>query len=69
MCGRDAGPRAGCCPSGYDCGTASCFTVEQSQTQVVQKEQPEKDGVGALRVGYEDIVMSAILASAVLWLI
>ncbi|KAH7326115.1 hypothetical protein B0I35DRAFT_126173 [Stachybotrys elegans] len=41
LCGRDAGPVAGCCPTGFDCGTASCFTVEASQTQQVQKIFPE----------------------------
>ena len=24
ICGKEAGPVAGCCPSGYSCGTASC---------------------------------------------
>lgn len=43
MCGKDAGPVAGCCPSGYSCGTASCYTVEASQTGRVQKEFPKKD--------------------------
>ncbi|KAJ6783342.1 hypothetical protein PWT90_04341 [Aphanocladium album] len=43
MCGSDAGARPGCCPSGYDCGTASCFSVSASQTGSVQKEQPKKD--------------------------
>ncbi|KYK60294.1 GPI anchored protein [Drechmeria coniospora] len=32
MCGSEAGPVAGCCPSGYSCGTASCFTAQASQT-------------------------------------
>ncbi|KAK0728446.1 hypothetical protein B0T26DRAFT_738787 [Lasiosphaeria miniovina] len=27
LCGADAGPVAGCCPSGYGCGTASCSSV------------------------------------------
>ncbi|OAA72723.1 hypothetical protein LEL_08507 [Akanthomyces lecanii RCEF 1005] len=45
LCGTDAGARAGCCPSGYDCGTASCFSVSASQTGSVQKEQPKKDAV------------------------
>ncbi|KAF5010016.1 hypothetical protein FDECE_3795 [Fusarium decemcellulare] len=43
LCGKDAGPVAGCCPDGYDCGTASCFTVQASQTGRIQKEFPEAD--------------------------
>ncbi|KAF9770254.1 hypothetical protein IL306_012228 [Fusarium sp. DS 682] len=43
LCGRDAGPVAGCCPDGYDCGTASCFTVQASETGRVQKEFPKTD--------------------------
>lgn len=43
LCGSDVGARAGCCPSGYHCGTASCFSVSASHTGSVQKEQPKKD--------------------------
>ncbi|KAL2687249.1 hypothetical protein Neosp_004802 [[Neocosmospora] mangrovei] len=43
LCGASAGPVAGCCPTGYDCGTASCFTVQASQTGAVQKEFPKAD--------------------------
>ncbi|KAF4345470.1 gpi anchored [Fusarium beomiforme] len=43
LCGRDAGPVAGCCPNGYDCGTASCFTAQASETGRVQKEFPKAD--------------------------
>lgn len=43
MCGDSGGPVAGCCPSGYDCGTASCFTVQASETQEVQKELPDNE--------------------------
>ena len=48
LCGSNAGPVPGCCPSGYDCGTASCFTVTASQTAKVQKEFPTKDSGGSL---------------------
>ncbi|OAA50717.1 hypothetical protein ISF_09335 [Cordyceps fumosorosea ARSEF 2679] len=47
LCASDAGDRPGCCPSGYDCGTASCFSTSASQTGSVQKQQPKKDGAGA----------------------
>ena len=40
LCGKSAGPVAGCCPSGYSCGTVSCFTVTASQTEQAQKEFP-----------------------------
>ncbi|KAJ4265600.1 hypothetical protein NW762_004894 [Fusarium torreyae] len=43
LCGKNAGPVAGCCPDGYDCGTASCFTVQASETGRVQKEFPQAD--------------------------
>ncbi|KAH7262118.1 hypothetical protein BKA59DRAFT_13477 [Fusarium tricinctum] len=46
LCGKDAGPVAGCCPDGYDCGTASCFTVQASETGRIQKEFPEADTAG-----------------------
>jgi hypothetical protein len=41
LCGEAAGPVAGCCPSGYQCGTASCFSAGASETAQVQKEFPE----------------------------
>jgi hypothetical protein len=46
LCGDEGGPVPGCCPSGYDCGTASCFSAMASQTAQVQKEFPE--GAAAL---------------------
>ncbi|OAA46054.1 hypothetical protein NOR_02807 [Metarhizium rileyi] len=42
MCGQDAGPVAGCCPSGYSCGTASCFTAGTTETGKVKKEAPDQ---------------------------
>lgn len=50
MCGEGGGPVAGCCPSGYDCGTASCFTVRASETQEVQKELPDADSGASSRL-------------------
>ncbi|GKU01857.1 gpi anchored [Fusarium langsethiae] len=46
LCGRDAGPVAGCCPNGYDCGTASCFTAHASETGRLQKAFPEAAAAG-----------------------
>ncbi|KAI1274537.1 hypothetical protein F5Y07DRAFT_210342 [Xylaria sp. FL0933] len=40
LCGADAGPVAGCCPSGYACGTASCTLSAATATATVQKELP-----------------------------
>jgi hypothetical protein len=44
MCGSNAGPVAGCCPSGYSCGTASCFSAQASQTDSRAKELPKESG-------------------------
>ncbi|AEO55944.1 hypothetical protein MYCTH_2300296 [Thermothelomyces thermophilus ATCC 42464] len=45
LCGRDAGPDAGCCPSGYECGTASCFREGAGATGAsVAKELPRQSG-------------------------
>lgn len=55
LCGQNAGPVAGCCPSGYDCGTASCLTVTASQTAEVQKQFPdsgaERQSFGGWSIG------------------
>ncbi|CAK7206992.1 hypothetical protein SEUCBS139899_009800 [Sporothrix eucalyptigena] len=46
LCGANAGPVAGCCPSGYSCGTASCSLTGASAT-TVQKELPTNGGDGS----------------------
>ncbi|KAI2630145.1 hypothetical protein GGS21DRAFT_217907 [Xylaria nigripes] len=38
LCGTDAGPVAGCCPSGYKCGAASCTLAAASATETLPKE-------------------------------
>ncbi|KAI1402307.1 hypothetical protein F4819DRAFT_485770 [Hypoxylon fuscum] len=51
LCGSDAGPIAGCCPSGYACGTASCTISTSTATATVQKEFPSSaPGSKSLRV-------------------
>lgn len=40
LCGKEAGPVAGCCPSGYSCGTASCSVANAQVTGTVAKERP-----------------------------
>ncbi|KAF4988972.1 hypothetical protein FGRMN_9445 [Fusarium graminum] len=64
LCGKDAGPVAGCCPDGYDCGTASCFTVQASETGRIQKELPEADVAGHERPA----IMMVIITMAVVCL-
>lgn len=40
LCGEEGGPVPGCCPSGYECGTASCTSVSATQTGEIQKQFP-----------------------------
>ncbi|KAK0635563.1 hypothetical protein B0T17DRAFT_650536 [Bombardia bombarda] len=47
MCGSEAGPVAGCCPSGYSCGTASCSVVTVGGTATIAKELPGQTGGAA----------------------
>ncbi|KOS20113.1 hypothetical protein ESCO_006142 [Escovopsis weberi] len=47
LCGSDAGPVPGCCPSGWACGTASCFAKRASSTSQVQKDAPAKNAAAA----------------------
>ncbi|KAI0387066.1 hypothetical protein F5Y04DRAFT_76090 [Hypomontagnella monticulosa] len=63
LCGSDAGPVAGCCPSGYDCGTASCTLAASSATATVQKELPSSapGAKGSVVMGTVVVVMAASL--------
>ncbi|KAK8050521.1 hypothetical protein PG994_012251 [Apiospora phragmitis] len=70
LCPSEAGPVAGCCPSGYDCGSASCTLSAVTATATVQKELPgagnrQSGGGAAIWLG---LLWSAcgILAGAVL---
>ena len=48
LCGAEAGPVAGCCPSGYGCGTASCSVVaDGGATATVAKELPGSENGGS----------------------
>ncbi|KAG8158665.1 hypothetical protein KVR01_011787 [Diaporthe batatas] len=49
LCPASAGPTAGCCPSGYDCGTASCFLATGSATASLAKEFPANSGAGGTK--------------------
>ncbi|KAG5978308.1 hypothetical protein E4U55_006248 [Claviceps digitariae] len=42
LCGKDDGASAGCCPSGYECGTASCFNAGPTATSKIPKEAPDQ---------------------------
>jgi len=61
LCGSDAGPVAGCCPSGYQCGTASC-TLSSGSTPVATaiKELPSS---GVLSRKSDHGALWAIIAS------
>ena len=55
LCGAEGGPVAGCCPSGYACGTASCSAEIAGQTAGVAKGLPGHNGgerVGGGGVGW-----------------
>ncbi|KAB5554685.1 hypothetical protein GE09DRAFT_136897 [Coniochaeta sp. 2T2.1] len=51
LCGEEGGNRAGCCPSGYGCGTASCSLVTAGATASVAKGVPGRSGAGRLGAG------------------
>ncbi|KAG6011935.1 hypothetical protein E4U43_008028 [Claviceps pusilla] len=42
LCGKDDGAAPGCCPSGYECGTASCFTTAATATSKIPKQAPDQ---------------------------
>lgn len=64
LCGSDAGPVAGCCPSGYECGTASCFTTGPTKTGSVQKHLPGS-GVAGKTALPGLVLLGLVLAVAV----
>ncbi|EHK45111.1 hypothetical protein TRIATDRAFT_284095 [Trichoderma atroviride IMI 206040] len=71
LCGKDAGSVAGCCPSGYKCGTASCFTSAASETNSVQKQEPEapsKNAASSAVLSSSLLVMGGITGSLLLLL-
>ncbi|OTB06959.1 hypothetical protein M426DRAFT_318327 [Hypoxylon sp. CI-4A] len=61
MCGTEAGPVAGCCPTGYSCGTASCTIETSTATATVQKELPSSAsrGMGEIVVSALGLVLGA----------
>ncbi|PNY26243.1 rRNA methyltransferase 1, mitochondrial [Tolypocladium capitatum] len=67
LCGQAADPAAGCCPSGYECGTSSCFSVRASQTGSVQKEAPEK-GSADRRFRVQGVLLGGVAGACLLLL-
>ncbi|ETS74874.1 hypothetical protein PFICI_13358 [Pestalotiopsis fici W106-1] len=61
LCGTAAGPVAGCCPSGYACGTASCTLSATTATATVQKELPSNasrtTGILSLAMGVAGLLV------------
>ncbi|KAI0427621.1 hypothetical protein F5Y09DRAFT_315742 [Xylaria sp. FL1042] len=71
LCGADAGPVAGCCPSGYACGTASCTLSAATATATVQKELPGNAAAGGwkgLRRGGEGALGITCVVALGWWL-
>ncbi|KAI0164324.1 hypothetical protein GGR52DRAFT_585616 [Hypoxylon sp. FL1284] len=68
LCGADAGPVAGCCPTGYACGTASCTLSASTATATVQKQFPSSAGrgVGDARPGVEVLLGALLILGVVL---
>jgi hypothetical protein len=54
-----------CCPSGFECGTASCSSVGASATQLRGKETP--GGAGSLVVDRWLVLEGLLVGWAVLW--
>ncbi|KAI0903603.1 hypothetical protein F4823DRAFT_267904 [Ustulina deusta] len=67
LCGANAGPVSGCCPSGYMCGTASCTLSATTATATVQKELPGNAAGGWKGMREEGGMLLACMALG--WLI
>lgn len=61
LCPDSAGPQAGCCPSNYACGAASCTLTADGAGATVQKERP--NGAAARLVGCAGAVVASFLVS------
>ncbi|KAK3327303.1 hypothetical protein B0T19DRAFT_158974 [Cercophora scortea] len=65
LCGTEAGPLPGCCPTGYRCGTASCAAAAAGGTATVAKELPGSSGSG----GNKASGFGAVVLGLVAWLL
>ncbi|KAG9241940.1 hypothetical protein BJ878DRAFT_465348 [Calycina marina] len=50
-----------CCPTGYECGTASCSSVGASATDLVQKGSPAKSGGERVSMGWVRVMLVAMM--------
>ena len=57
---------AGCCPDGYRCGTASCFTVVASETGRLQKAFPEAASAGHVKPAVMMVTAAMMFVGVVL---
>lgn len=64
MCPSSAGVTAGCCPSGYSCGTASCIISSTSATATVAKELPGSSAGQRTEVAWISATIPALLGFA-----
>ncbi|KAG9251231.1 uncharacterized protein F5Z01DRAFT_286995 [Emericellopsis atlantica] len=63
LCGDEGGPTPGCCPSGYSCGTASCFSKQSGgETGTVQKEFPDDEDDAAAITRLSSVSIMVVLA-------
>ncbi|KAL0777994.1 hypothetical protein CaCOL14_005646 [Colletotrichum acutatum] len=61
LCGSEGGPVPGCCPSGYECGTASCSSISPTRTGEIQKHFPNS-GDSRVVVSLAVMVISLMVA-------
>ncbi|KAJ0307056.1 hypothetical protein COL516b_004288 [Colletotrichum fioriniae] len=61
LCGSEGGPVPGCCPSGYECGTASCSSISPTRTGEIQKHFPNSGGSRAV-VSLAAVAVSLMVA-------
>ncbi|KAK1995470.1 hypothetical protein LX36DRAFT_582327 [Colletotrichum falcatum] len=62
LCGEEGGPVPGCCPSGYECGIASCTSISPSQTGEIQKHFPNAGSKAAVSLALLSVaIMFALL--------
>ncbi|KAI1778040.1 hypothetical protein F4818DRAFT_404670 [Hypoxylon cercidicola] len=67
LCGGDAGSVPGCCPSGYDCGTASCTLSTSTATATVQKQLPSSaPGGRGVQVSSAVVLVATLFLAAVM---
>lgn len=61
LCPDSVGPVAGCCPSGYDCGIASCTSAREGATATLQKEFPSSAAASNMLLLTTRLVMYGVV--------